>query len=166
MRSTGEVMGIGDTIGEAYAKALIASGCKLPKSGCIFLSFRDQDKYDLPRIGKRLHILGYKLIATQGTYECLQNHNIPCERVNKVMQGRPHIVDSIRNGDIHLMINTPSNHNIRSRNDDSSMRIAGLKFDLPCITNLRSAQVLIQALGCLQQSDWSIESIQDLHGIS
>ena len=105
-------------------------------------------------------------MATQGTYECLQQHSIPCERVNKVMQGRPHIVDSIRNGDIHLMINTPSNHNIRSRNDDSSMRIAGLKFDLPCITNLRSAQVLIQALECLQQGDWSIESIQALHKVS
>ena len=129
----------------------------------IFLSFREKDKYDAPRIGRKLHNLGYTLIATQGTYECLKKHNIPCQKVNKVLQGRPHIVDYIRNGKIQLMINTPSNQNQRSHKDDSSMRIAGLKFDLPCITNLRSAQVLIQALECLQKSNWSIKSLQELH---
>ena len=122
-------------MGEAYAKALIASGCKLPKEGMIFLSFREKDKYDAPRIGRKLHNLGYTLIATQGTYECLKKHNIPCQKVNKVLQGRPHIVDYIRNGKIQPMINTPSNQNQRSHKDDSSMRIAGLKFDLPCIIN-------------------------------
>ena len=97
MRSTGEVMGIGRSFGEAYAKALLGAGLKLPSTGSVFLSLRDQDKPLLSNIAGPLYSMGFKILATGGTYKSLQALGIPSERVYKVKEGRPNIVDHVRN---------------------------------------------------------------------
>ncbi|MBM75109.1 MAG: carbamoyl phosphate synthase large subunit [Proteobacteria bacterium] len=161
MRSTGEVMGIGATVGEAYAKAMLGAGLKLPKEGTVFLSFRDQDKDMLGHVAQELVSLGYSLVATTGTHKKLNELKIPSKQINKVREGRPDIVDAIRNGDIQLMINTPSDH--KSLEDESRMRIAGLRFGLPCITTLRAALVLIKALRTLKEETIPVRAIQNLY---
>jgi len=106
MKSTGEVMGIGNSFGEAYFKAQRAAGVILPKKGNVFLSVRDIDKPAICEIASDLIKIGFKLYATRGTQVYLEENKIECQRINKVKQGHPHIVDMIKNGDVHLIINT------------------------------------------------------------
>ncbi len=160
MRSTGEVMGVGRSFGEAYAKALIGAGMKLPTSGGVFLSVRDQDKESLDKIAGPLHSMGYSLYATQGTYNALQALGIPCTRVNKVGEGRPNIVDEVRNEKIHLMINTPLGQ--KSIHDEAAMRLAGLRFGIPCITTLRAALACVQALRSIRAQELRVIYLQEL----
>ena len=159
MHSTGEVMGVGRSFGEAYAKALIGAGLKLPASGTVFLSLRDGDKGALKLIGGELHALGYRLMATGGTHAELERHGIPARRVYKVREGRPDIVDHVRNGEVQLMINTPSGR--KGVYDEAAMRLAGLRFGVPCITTLRAAEVVVSALRAIRQNDLKVVSMQD-----
>ncbi|MEC7984910.1 MAG: carbamoyl-phosphate synthase large subunit [Myxococcota bacterium] len=162
MRSTGEVMGVGRSFGEAYAKALLGAGLKLPSKGSVFLSLRDQDKPFLSNIAGPLYSMGFHLLATGGTHKILQSLGIPSERVYKVKEGRPNIVDHVRNGKIHLMINTPLGK--KSIHDEAAMRIAGLQFGVPCITNLSAAQVIVSALRSIRARELRVLNIQQLDG--
>src|SRR6185503_4655154 len=107
MKSTGEVMGVDDTFGKAYVKAQLSAGSVLPKSGVAFISVNQHDKNSIPKIAAELNDLGFKVIATRGTAQILRNAGIDAETVYKVNEGRPHIVDYIKSGKVHLVINTP-----------------------------------------------------------
>jgi carbamoyl-phosphate synthase large subunit len=160
MRSTGEVMGVGRSFGEAYAKALIAAGLSLPTKGGVFMSFRDADKAEAPAIARALHQLGYKLFATRGTAAVCTENGVPVERVWKVREGRPDVVDRIKNGDIQLLINTPLGK--KAQYDEAAMRLAGLRYGVPCVTNLQAARALPTALAALQRGELEVIKLQDL----
>ena len=160
MHSTGEVMGVGRSFGEAYAKALIGAGMKLPTEGAVFLSFRDADKYALPDIAGPLYSMGYQLLATSGTARALEAAGIPCERVFKVREGRPDIVDRVRNGNVQLMINTPLGK--KGVYDEAAMRLAGLRFGVPCITTLRAAHAVVAAVRSVKAGELRAVKLQEL----
>ncbi|MEL6345619.1 MAG: carbamoyl-phosphate synthase large subunit [Myxococcota bacterium] len=160
MHSTGEVMGVGRSFGEAYAKALISTGMKLPTEGKVFLSLRDADKHALVDIAGPLYSMGFKLLATTGTHKTLKDMGIPAERVYKVREGRPDIVDHIKNGDIKLMINTPLGS--KSIHDEAAMRLAGLRFGVPCITTVRAAEAVISAIRAYRARELRAIKLQDL----
>jgi carbamoyl-phosphate synthase large subunit len=162
MHSTGEVMGIGRSFGEAYAKALSGAGQALPIEGGVFLSIRDSDKPMLGEIAGPLHSMGFQLLATGGTARALQRLGIPCETVYKVREGRPDIVDHVRNGRIQLMINTPLGK--KSIYDEQAMRLAGLRFGIPCITTVRAASSAVQAIRSQRAGELRAVKLQQLHG--
>ena len=161
MHSTGEVMGIGRSFGEAYAKALLAAGMHLPTQGGVFISLRDDDKAHVAEIAGPLHTMGFRLMATGGTHAALTRAGIPAEMVYKVREGRPDIVDHVRNGQVQLMINTPLGK--KSVYDEAAMRLAGLRFGVPCITTLRAAKAVIEAVRSLRAGELSVNSLQSLH---
>ncbi len=160
MRSTGEVMGVGTSFGEAYAKALIAAGLSLPTQGGVFMSFRDLDKHEAPPIARALHELGFQLFATRGTAAELERQRIPVTKVWKVREGRPDVVDRIKNGDIQLIINTPLGK--KAQYDEAAMRLSGLRFGVPCITNLQAAKALPSALRALKAGEMGVVKLQEL----
>ncbi len=162
MHSTGEVMGVGRSFGEAYAKALAGAGQALPTDGSVFLSIRDQDKGILPDLAGPLHSMGFKLIATKGTAEAIERAGIPCEVAYKVREGRPDIVDHVRNGKISLMINTPLGK--KSVYDEQAMRLAGLRFGVPCITTVRAAQAAVSAVRAVRAGELRAIKLQQFHG--
>jgi carbamoyl-phosphate synthase large subunit len=161
MHSTGEVMGIGRSFGEAYAKALSGAGQALPCEGGVFLSIRDQDKHVLAELAGPLHNMGFELLATGGTAAALESLGIPCEVVFKVREGRPDIVDHVRNGRIQLMINTPLGK--KSVYDEQAMRLAGLRFGVPCITTIRAAQAAVRAIRSQRAGELKAIKLQQLH---
>src|SRR3546814_91812 len=106
MKSTGEVMGVGTSFGEAFVKSQLAAGVRLPENGTVFISVKDQDKARAVEVARGLHNLGFKLVATRGTAAQIEASGIPVQVVNKVTEGRPHIVDMVKNGELSLVINT------------------------------------------------------------
>ena len=163
MRSTGEVMGVGRTFGEAYAKSLIAAGMKLPTEGRVFISLRDQDKPSAPELAKSLVGMGYSLVATQGTQQAITAAGIDCElayKVGEAEDGKPDIQDRIRAGEIGLMLNTPSGQ--KSLFDERAMRLAGLRFGVPCITTAPAVQAVVSALDVLRTDAITVSSLQEL----
>ncbi len=160
MKSTGEVMGVGSSFGEAYAKALIAGGMPLPTSGGVFLSFRDADKHEAPPIARELHALGFTIHATHGTAKVIAAAGIPVTPTWKVREGRPDIVDLIKNGKIQLLINTPLGK--KAQYDEAAMRLAGLRFGVPCVTNLQAAKVVPAAIRALIQDELRVVKLQEL----
>jgi carbamoyl-phosphate synthase large subunit len=160
MHSTGEVMGVGRSFGEAYAKALLSTGMKLPTKGNVFISLRDADKHALVDIAGPLHSMGFRLMATAGTQAAISRLGIPVDHVFKVREGRPDIVDHIKNGSIQLMINTPLGR--KSVHDEESMRLSGLRFGVPCITTIRAAEAAISAIRAFRARELSAIKLQDL----
>ncbi len=160
MRSTGEVMGAGWSFGEAYAKALIASGMTLPTEGGVFLSLRDADKHEAAPIAGALRQMGFKLYATGGTARALEAAGIASERAYKVREGRPDVVDLLKNGRIQLLINTPLGK--KAQYDEAAMRLAGLRFGVPCITNLQAARVVASAIRSLRAGELRVVKLQEL----
>jgi carbamoyl-phosphate synthase large subunit len=161
MHSTGEVMGVGRSFGEAYAKALEAAGQGLPNEGGVFISLCDRDKHLLPELAGPLYTMGFQLLATRGTAKALEAAGIPCELVFKVKEGRPDIVDHVRNGRIQLMINSPSGK--KSVYDEQAMRLAGLRFGVPCITTVRAAMAAISAIRSQRAGELKVIKLQQLH---
>ena len=159
MKSTGEVMGIGQSFGEAYFKAQRAAGVILPKSGNVFLSVRDKDKPAVCDIAKDLQKIGFKLFATRGTQVYLDSHNIECRRVNKVKDGQPHIVDMIKNGDVHLIINTTEG--ARSIRDSFSIRKEANNYNVCLTTTISGAKAFCKAILFIDNFDAT--DIQSLH---
>ena len=159
MKSTGEVMGIGKSFGEAYFKAQRAAGVILPKSGNVFLSVRDKDKPALCGIAQDLEKIGFKLFATRGTQVYLDSHDIECERVNKVKEGQPHIVDMIKNGDVHLIINTTEG--ARSIQDSFSIRKEANNYNVCLTTTISGAKAFCKAILFIDNFDAT--DIQSLH---
>ncbi|MEQ1891678.1 MAG: carbamoyl-phosphate synthase large subunit, partial [Planctomycetota bacterium] len=161
MRSTGEVMGIDEELGAAFLKAYLGAGIKLPKRGRILLTVKSNDKRSIVGEARTLAALGYELVATDGTWRAIKSNGIPCERVNKVGEGRPHIVDLIKNREIALVLNTP--YGKKERKDDSQIRAAAVQAHVPCITTLAGIQAIVSALTSLHKSPLVVRSLQSYH---
>src|SRR5579863_2801470 len=161
MRSTGEVMGISTSYGHAFAKAQLAAGQRLPRKGTIFLSVNDRDKKHLGSLGKELHDLGFRLLATRGTAAALEAAGIPGEAVYKVNEGRPNIVDLVKTGKIDLVINTPLGR--ESFYDEKSIRRAAIRYNIPCITTLSAASAAARGIRAMAGHAVEVGALQDLH---
>ncbi|MCW6036330.1 carbamoyl-phosphate synthase large subunit [Spirulina subsalsa FACHB-351] len=159
MRSTGEVMGIDQTFGKAFAKAEIAAGEKLPLSGTVFVSTNDRDKPLVVPIVKDFIELGFKIIATAGTYQVLKEQGVPAELVLKLHEGRPHVLDAIKNEQIQLIINTPSGQ--EAREDGILIRRTCLAYKIPLITTLAGAKATVSAIRILQTEPLGVKALQD-----
>ena len=144
MKSTGEVMGIGNSFGEAYFKAQRAAGVILPKTGNVFISVRDKDKEPVCDVAKELIKIGFNLFATRGTQVYLEKKGIKCERINKVKQGHPHIVDMIKNGNVHLIINTTEG--ALSIKDSFSIRKEANNHNVCLTTTISGAKAFCKAI--------------------
>ena len=162
MRSTGEVMGIDSQLGYAFVKAYLAAGIKLPKAGRVFISVRNPHKRGIISEARTLASLGYELIATDGTYRTLKTAGIAVERVNKVHEGRPHVVDMIKNRDVEMILNTP--YGKQQRVDDSSIRSAAVMAGIPCITTMAGISAVVSALTAIHAADFDVQPLQDYHG--
>jgi len=159
MKSTGEVMGIGETFGEAYAKALLAAGIPLPLSGTVFLTVNDADKARLPELAQKLVALGFGLCATDGTARALESVGLKVRRIYKVNEGRPNAVDLLKNGEVQWVINTPLGR--EAYFDESSIRREALRLKIPCLTNLSAALAACEAVETLR-GDMTVRAIQSL----
>ncbi|MCK9517389.1 MAG: carbamoyl phosphate synthase large subunit, partial [Ottowia sp.] len=170
MKSTGEVMGVGKTFGEAYIKAEIGAGERMPgplrtdgtPAGKIFLSVKNRDKPQLVPLARALVAMGYALVATRGTAAAVQAAGIACPAVNKVTEGRPHVVDAIKNGEVSLVINTvePRRNAIA---DSLAIRISALAARVPIFTTLAGAQAVVAGLDSLGHLD--VRSLQAWHAL-
>jgi carbamoyl-phosphate synthase large subunit len=160
MRSTGEVMGVGTTFGEALFKSQLAAGNTLPGSGNVFLSVKDGDKTRTIEIARLLHEMGYGLVATKGTATAIEAAGIPVKTVNKVKDGRPHIVDALKNGDIALVITTVS-ENRAQINDSRSIRTTALAQRVNYYTTVAGGRAAVEGMKHL--ADLSVYDIQSLH---
>ncbi|TCJ98888.1 carbamoyl-phosphate synthase large subunit [Volucribacter psittacicida] len=160
MRSTGEVMGIGKTFAEAFIKAQMGAGERIPKTGKVFVSVDDKDKPRLLAVAKSLQQQGYGLCATLGTAQYLRDNGVSVQTVNKVREGRPHIVDAIKNGEIAMVINTVGNLP-ESVTDSHSIRRSALQQKIFYQTTLAGAEALAESVQCLDQYD--VYAIQQLH---
>ncbi|HJU53293.1 MAG TPA: carbamoyl-phosphate synthase large subunit [Pyrinomonadaceae bacterium] len=164
MHSTGEVMGIGASFGEAYAKAMMGAGLDLPTEGTAFISVNDGDKGQAVLLARRLVRLGFNVVATEGTAERLREVGLKVESVFKVNEGRPNIVDHIKRGEIALVINTPLGQT--SHFDEQAIRRAALQYNVPCVTTMTGAQAVVEAIGSHQPGEqMSVYSLQELHAI-
>ena len=161
MRSTGEVMGISTSYGQAFAKAQLAAGQKLPSSGTVFISVNDRDKRQLDTVGKELVSMGFKIVATRGTAAALHATGVACEEVYKVNEGRPNIVDLIKTGKVHLVINTPLGR--ESFYDEKSIRRAAIRYNIPCITTLSAGHAAVRGIRALIELQREVSCLQDLH---
>ena len=159
MKSTGEVMGVGRSFGEAYAKAQLASGVLLPSQGAALLSVRDRDKEGAVELAKILEERGFDLVATHGTAKFLAAAGVSCRRANKVREGRPHIVDMIKNGEIDLIVNTTEGK--QAINESHSIRAEAVRKGVTYYTTLGAAIATCTAIQHLDDSD--VNRLQDLH---
>jgi carbamoyl-phosphate synthase large subunit len=139
MKSTGEVMGVGETFGEAFVKSQLAAGVKLPTSGRAFISVRDGDKLAAVQVASDLADLGFSLLATRGTAAVLSSHGIPVAQVNKVAEGRPHIVDMIKNGDVNFIVNTVEATRTAA-SDSRAIRVTALARRVTYYTTIAGAK--------------------------
>jgi len=161
MKSTGEVMGTSPHFGNAFAKAWLGAGHKLPLEGAAFLSVHDNDKPSLLRVAKGLAELGFELLATAGTASYLAGQGLTVKRVKKVWEGRPHVVDHLLNGDVDLIVNTPLGP--ASHEDDTMIRTTALKLDIPCITTLSGAMAAVEGVRALRANGLEPRSLQSIH---
>src|SRR6266404_1953809 len=165
MHSTGEVMGVGDTFGEAYGKAMLGAGLTLPQKGTAFISVNDGDKGQAVILARKLARLGFDLIATLGTAERLREVGLKVENVFKVNEGRPNIVDHIKRGEVALIINTPLGR--ASHFDEQAIRRAALQHNVPCVTTMTGAQAIVEAIGARAGGGAiQVRSLQELHAVS
>jgi len=161
MKSTGEVMGIDTDLGLAFAKSQIGAGARIPLKGRVFISVMNKDKRSIVFVAKKLVDLGFELVATKGTARVLSNNGIPVQTVFKVGEGRPDIVDQMKNGEIHLVINTPSGK--KPKTDQVSIRSQSVAHNIPCITTLSGAEAVVNGIESLLKKGISVKSIQEYH---
>jgi carbamoyl-phosphate synthase large subunit len=164
MRSTGEVMGIADSFGMAFAKAQDAADGALPLSGAVFVTVNDHDKNNVVPIVRRFHGLGFKILATEGTARHLRARGIPAERVLKVYEGRPNAIDLIVSGAVQLLINTPLGK--LTQQDDYAIRRAALQHRLPYTTTLSAASAACDAIIALRSRAGEVRSLQEWHALA
>jgi len=164
MHSTGEVMGIGESFGEAYAKAMQGAGLELPTSGTAFISVNDADKGQAVVLARRLAKLGFKLTATYGTAARLREVGLEVATVFKVNEGRPNIADQIKQDEIALIINTPLGR--ASHYDEQAIRRAALQHNIPCVTTMTGAQALVEAINAHLSEGTQPVSLQELHEVA
>jgi carbamoyl-phosphate synthase large subunit len=161
MKSTGEVMGVADNFGEAFAKAQIAAGQMLPTKGTIFMSVNDNDKDAVVSLGRTFVEMGFHLVATHGTAEVLEKAGLQPERVYKVKEGRPNVVDLIKGERIQLIINTP--HGQDTFFDEKAIRRAAVVARIPTITTVAAARAAAEGIAALQQGRMTVYTLQELH---
>jgi carbamoyl-phosphate synthase large subunit len=161
MRSTGEVMGVADNFGEAFAKAQISAGQKLPTQGTVFLSVTDHDKPQVVEVAHRFVDMGFKLVATHGTADVLEKAGLGVERVYKVKEGRPNAVDMIKAERIQLIVNTP--HGPDPYFDEKAIRRAAVTARIPTITTLSAARAAADGIAALQRGEVQVQALQALH---
>ena len=162
MRSTGEVLGMADTFGEAFFKAQEATQTKIPLSGTALISISDRDKSELPELARSLHECGFKLIATGGTCDVIEKEGIPVTRIFKLSQGRPNVLDAITNKEVNLIINTPAGK--KGAVDDSYIRKAAIKGRICYVTSMAAAKATVEGIkahkNCTQKG---VHSLQEFH---
>ncbi|QHS50915.1 carbamoyl-phosphate synthase large subunit [Edaphobacter sp. 12200R-103] len=161
MRSTGEVMGVADNFGEAFAKAQIAAGQVLPLKGTVFLSVNDHDKKGVVALARQFVEMGFHIVATHGTASVLEAAGLQSERVYKVQEGRPNVVDLIKGNRIHLIINTPRGQDTFF--DEKAIRRAAVQARIPTITTLAAARAAAEGITALQRGTLSVYALQALH---
>jgi carbamoyl-phosphate synthase large subunit len=163
MRSTGEVMGISDSFGLAFAKAQLAAENALPRGGAIFVTVNDRDKVAVAPIVRRFHAMGFRIIATAGTAKFLEADGIPCETVFKVHEGRPHALDLIVNQEVVLLINTPLGKH--AQRDDYTIRQAAIANRVAYTTTLSAAGAACDAIEALAAAQPGVRPLQDWHAM-
>lgn len=164
MHSTGEVMGIGETFGEAYGKAMLGAGLKLPRSGSAFISVNHADKGQAVVLARRLAKLGFNLLATLNTAARLREVGLEVQEVLKVNEGRPNIVDLIKNRDVALIINTPLGR--AAHGDEQEIRRAALQYNVPCVTTMTGARAIVETIAAHNTLDFkNVRSLQELHAV-
>ncbi|MBI3604973.1 MAG: carbamoyl-phosphate synthase large subunit [Nitrospirae bacterium] len=161
MKSTGEVMGIDDEFGKAFAKSQDAAGNPLPTSGTVFLSVKDKDKPALIPIARDLSGLGFKLIGTRGTVDFLSRHQIEIRQVNKIIEGRPHVVDHMKNMEIQLSINTVGDK--ASQDDSYPIRQTTIQQKIPYFTTMAGAKAAVRGISALLKGEIQVQSLQHYH---
>jgi len=159
MRSTGEVMGIADSFPLAFAKSQLAASSALPLAGTVFLSVADRDKPEAVSIARGMAALGYQLISTRGTAQALRAAGIDVLEIAKVQEGRPNLIDLMKNGQVALVINTPSGKGART--DEGKIRAAAVAHGVTCITTLAAAQAAVEACKALRQGELTVCALQD-----
>ncbi|MEA2281055.1 MAG: carbamoyl-phosphate synthase large subunit [Solirubrobacteraceae bacterium] len=164
MRSTGEVMGVAADFPAAFAKAQAAAGARLPTGGTVFLSVTDSDKAAVVGIAAQLHDLGFRIAATRGTATAISRMGIPVERLNKIGDGSPHVVDWIEGGDVGLVINTPTG--TAARSDGYEIRRAAVARGIPCITTISGGMAATRAIAAARAGAPPVVSLQELHRAS
>lgn len=161
MKSTGEVMGIDTDFGVAFAKSQISAGTLIPLKGRVFISVMNKDKRPIVFVAKKMADLGFELVATRGTAKVLTNNGIPVQTVYKVGEGRPDIVDRMKNGEIQLVINTPSGK--KPKVDEVAIRSQAVAHNIPIITTLSGAEAAVNGIESLLKKGMSVQSIQEYH---
>ena len=161
MKSTGEVMGIDTDFGMSFAKSQIAAGNPMPESGRVFLSVKDKDKAGLLEVAQGLAHMGFSLVATRGTAQYLRTHGITVETVNKVTEGRPHIVDQITDMQVDFVINTV--YGAQSQKDSYSIRRTTLMKGIPYFTTLSAAKAAVRGIASIKKNHLQVKSIQEYH---
>jgi carbamoyl-phosphate synthase large subunit len=158
MKSTGEVMGIDRDFARAFAKSQLGAGVILPRRGTVFISVKDKDKPAMVEPGRRLVAMGFDLIATGGTAAYLEAQGLPVRRINKVLEGRPHIVDAMKNGEIQLVFNTTDG--AQAMSDSFALRRTALSDSLPYYTTVSGVRAVVEALAALASGDLEVAPLQ------
>ena len=161
MKSTGEVMGVADNFGEAFAKAQVAAGQRLPTQGTVFISVTDHDKPQVAELAKRFADMGFKLVATAGTADVLEGAGLTTDRVYKVKEGRPNVVDLIKGERIQLIVNTP--HGVEPWFDEKAIRRAAVTAHIPTVTTISAARAAAEGIAALQRGEVRVQALQQLH---
>jgi carbamoyl-phosphate synthase large subunit len=164
MKSTGEVMGIADDFPTAFGKAQAAAGVALPAEGTVFITVTDTDKPAATQLAARFHDLGFRVIATRGTAQAISRMGVPVTAINKIGEGSPHVVDYIRDGEVDLVINTPTGSGARS--DGYEIRSAAVRHGLPCLTTMTGASAASRAIFAGRTRGADPRSLQELHSES
>jgi carbamoyl-phosphate synthase large subunit len=163
MRSTGEVMGLDMEFGKAFAKAQLAAGTRFPVQGTVFISVNNRDKAGVTPVAEGFMELGFQIVATEGTYKILQRSGINCSLILKVHEGRPNVIDAMKNRQIHLVVNSPSGEDAKT--DGKMIRRTALNYKIPVITTLAGARAAIAAIQSMQKGTIEVKALQDYnHG--
>jgi carbamoyl-phosphate synthase large subunit len=161
MRSTGEVMGLDDDLGIAYAKSQMAAGGPLPVSGRVFISVSDAHKGEVAEVGKQFADLGFELIATGGTAAVLEKAGLKVRRIYKLAEGRPNAVDLLKNREIQIVINTPSGATPHA--DGVKIRTTAVYTGTPIMTTISGAKAAALGIAALRQSGYGVKTLQEYH---
>jgi carbamoyl-phosphate synthase large subunit len=164
MKSTGEVMGMGSSFGLAFAKAQLGGGMRLPFQGKVFVSVRDEDKESVCAIAQRLHRLGFQIVATRGTAAYFHSRAVPAEMVKKVQEGSPHIAEAIKNGEIAMVINTPTD--AHSHADSYYLRRNALDYQVPYFTTIAGADAAVEGIELLKEGELDVQALQEYQAAS
>jgi len=161
MRSTGEVLGMADSFGLAFYKSQQAAKQELPLQGTVLLTVTDEDKKNALKVAREFQKLGFRIKATEGTYKYLSQNGVKAEQILKMHEGRPNIIDAIKNAEIQLVINTPLGR--MSSHDDSYIRKAAIKYKLPYITTTAAAAAAVKGIAEARNGTAPVRSLQSYH---